>query len=81
MTTRHAAALALLGWYLMMPPRDTKGVLQLHSPLRKWKRAASYKTANECEVGKFKALDANGNGSIFLESKCIASDDPRLKAK
>jgi len=81
MTTRHAAALALLGWYLMMPPRDTKGVLQLHSPLRKWKRAASYKTANECEVGKFKALDANGNGSIFRESKCIASDDPRLKAK
>jgi hypothetical protein len=40
-----------------------------------------YNTAQECEVGKFKALDAEGNGSIFLASKCIASDDPRLKAK
>ena len=81
MNYRHAAALIVLGWYLMIPPRDARGVLQPQSALRKWKRAASYKTANECEVGKFKALDANGNGSIFLESKCIARDDPRLKAK
>jgi hypothetical protein len=35
---RHAAALALLGWYLMIPPRDEKGVLQPHSPLRKWRQ-------------------------------------------
>jgi hypothetical protein len=81
MNHRHAAALVLLGWYLMIPPRDAKGVLQPHSPLRKWKRAANYNTAQECEVGKFKALNANGNGSIFLASRCIASDDPRLKAK
>ena len=74
MTRRHAAALVLLGRYLMIPPRDAKGVLQPNSPLRKWKRAASYK----CEVGKFKALDAEGNGRIFLASKCIANDDPRF---
>jgi hypothetical protein len=62
----------------MVPPRDEKGVLQPHSPLRKWNHAASYNTAQECEVGKFKALDAKGNGSVFVTSKCIASDDPRL---
>jgi hypothetical protein len=77
-TSRHAAALALLGRFLMIPPRDEKGVLQPRRPLRKWNRAASYNTAQECEVGKFKALDAKGNGSLFLASKCIANDDPRL---
>jgi hypothetical protein len=78
MSRHHAAAIALLGWYLMIPPRDEKGVLQPRRPLRKWNRAASYNPAQECEVGKFKALDAKGNGSLFLASKCIASDDPRL---
>jgi hypothetical protein len=75
---RHAATLVLLGWYLMVPPRDEKGSLQPHSPLRKWNQAASYNTAHECEVGKFKALHAKGDGSIYVTSKCIASDDPRL---
>jgi len=81
MNYRHAAALIVLGWYLMIPPRDARGVLQPQSALRKWKRAANYNTAQECEVGKFEALDAKGNGSVFLVSKCIASNDPRLKAK
>jgi hypothetical protein len=51
MSRHHAAAIALLGWYLMIPPRDEKGVLQPRRPLRKWNRAASYNTAQECEVG------------------------------
>jgi hypothetical protein len=78
MDGRRAAVLALLVWYLMVPPRDEKGFLQPHSPLRQWNRAASYNTAHECEVGKFKALHAKGDGSIYVTSKCIASDDPRL---
>ncbi len=59
----------------MIPPRDEKGVLHPRSPLRKWNHAARYNTAQECEVGKFTALDAKGNGSVFLASKCIATDD------
>src|SRR6185503_18503774 len=58
------------------PPRDAKGVLQPRSPLRKWKRAASCNIAQQCEIGKFQAFDATGNGSAFLASKCIATDDP-----
>ena len=62
----------------MIPPRHAKGVFQPPSALRKWKRTASYNTAQECEVGRFNALDAKGNGSVILASKCVATDDPRL---
>jgi hypothetical protein len=31
---RHAAALTLVGWYLMVPP--SRPVVDLDAPLRKW---------------------------------------------
>ena len=49
MTLRHATALALVGWYLMMPPhvggdgKPDKGV-----PLAQWDQMGSYDSAAEC---------------------------------
>ena len=61
MKLRHAAALALAGWYLMMPPvyRNGKDVdpdidiggthLDETAPLSKWAIVASFDSAAECE--------------------------------
>jgi hypothetical protein len=92
-TLRHAAALALVGWYLMCPPvRGTFPRLRIDTsaPLSQWDMAGSYDTAVACAAGHDRAVadlgsadEPDNNWRITRESfrlgLCIASDDPRLK--
>jgi hypothetical protein len=53
MNPRHGAALALVGWYLMMPP-TTPGpggqlLWQSAVPLSQWQNAHSFDSAEQCE--------------------------------
>ena len=45
MKPRHAAALALVGWYLMMPLKDHP-----EAPIKYWSQIGSYDSAKECEA-------------------------------
>ena len=57
---RHAAALALVGWYLMTAPRtsDTPPLaFDLSAPLNRWKTVGSYDTAAECNKAKTSGPD------------------------
>ncbi|HVA76756.1 MAG TPA: hypothetical protein VNF27_02630 [Candidatus Binataceae bacterium] len=57
MKFRHAAALALVGWYLMLAPRTSDKppiTYDTTAPLSKWKIVGSYDTAKECDQGKDK---------------------------
>jgi hypothetical protein len=47
MNIRHAAALALVGWYLMVPPQ-TNGQIDYTAPLSRWTVAESYDSAAPC---------------------------------
>jgi hypothetical protein len=75
------AALALIGWYLMVPPiRDGREVI---APVSEWAHLDSFDSARECRDGGYKYQDRRK-----AEKKphpgaweCIASDDPRLKGK
>jgi hypothetical protein len=90
MNPRHAAALALLGWYLMTPPlRSPGGELAPEAPLSKWRSPHAYDSARECEKakeayvksakrGETQGADQAFSGAILL-SQCISSDDPRLQ--
>jgi hypothetical protein len=89
MNRSHAAALALVGWYLMIPVPG-----YWNDPLSKWSHFDSYDTATECAsvqrrmiektsrpdwdpgAGKFSAADLHRS---FAHSECISTDDPRLK--
>ncbi len=53
MTLRHAAALAIVGWYLMAPPfaQDGKSVLK-DAPLPDWGIIGSFDSATACEGGR-----------------------------
>jgi hypothetical protein len=91
MSTRHAAALALIGWYLMVPPKASNGGLDPQAPLSKWKIDGVYDTARECDERYHRDLylaedwkRATGNTQVWKdvqEEQCIATDDPRLKEK
>ncbi len=55
MKPRHAAALALVGWYLMMPPiLDTggPGIDAPDFPLTSWTVVESYDSATACQKAK-----------------------------
>jgi hypothetical protein len=94
MNVRHAAALALVGWYLMVPPmHDAKwyGVERAAKfPVSRWEPLPSYDSALECESGKLwfqqkakkdehKSESDHAFYGYMLQAQCIASDDPRLK--
>ena len=46
MKRRHAAALALVGWYLMVPPNKKED-----TPLNEWIVRRTYDSAEACQVG------------------------------
>ena len=72
---RHAAALALVVWYLMAPPSSLPIIssqgLELKedttASLSKWKSVGTFLTPKECDAHRVAAF------------RCVASDDPRLK--
>jgi|HubBroStandDraft_6_1064221.scaffolds.fasta_scaffold202208_4 hypothetical protein len=51
MKPRHAAALALVGWYMMLPPipQDSSLLADPTPPLSVWFLKQSFDTAKECE--------------------------------
>jgi hypothetical protein len=49
MKPRHAVALVLVGWYLMVPPVTPKGVVDIDAPRSAWKNTGSFDSAQQCE--------------------------------
>jgi hypothetical protein len=93
MKLRHAAVLALVGWYLMTPPLSwssdrTKIGSDLSRPLSEWDSYSTYDTEADCN----KEIDAWNRRAVsyardhhttlnISHARCVASDDPRLKEK
>ena len=87
MKPRHVAALALVGWYLMVPPYDGERI-NSDAPISKWTVYIAHDTAQDCEetkVDQYKRVKAAQKGTdltlirrALVSSQCIASNDPRL---
>jgi hypothetical protein len=95
MKLRHTAALALVGWYLMVPPGPIHPDPILPA-ISKWEMRGSFDTAIECEdkrgMETIRTANAIKDGrdlnapetqmaAQYMLAQCIASDDPRLKEK
>jgi hypothetical protein len=52
----HAASLALVGWYLMMPPWG-----KVNAPLSEWVVYQSFDSAEVCAVARKALVDFQGN--------------------
>jgi hypothetical protein len=49
MKLHHAAALALVGWYLMVPPlTNAPSKVDIEAPLTSWKVYKTFDTPEEC---------------------------------
>ena len=96
MNLRHAAALALVALYLMVPPYSERPIPPKDlPPLSKWSIYHRYNTLDECRQVRSEItsgllqdsppdfLQRFGNNfkSAFARAKCVATDDPRLKDK
>ena len=79
MNGRRAAGLVLLGWYLMLPPGNAKSV-NTSALFAQWDHNASYDSASACENDRQEMREHFPTGDV-VESRCIASDDARLKEK
>jgi hypothetical protein len=56
MNPRHAAALVLCGWYLMMPPPYWSKTNPRTAPLRQWTVFGRYDSARECSDERTKMI-------------------------
>ncbi len=88
MKTRHAAALTLVGWYLMIPPvkllpnSDPSLPLGVHSfvvetdaPLGQWLQIDSYDTVASCTDGKLSAIKKNDDAISTMNKSPPAPQD------
>ena len=96
MKARHAAALALVGCYLVVPPYSERPIPPRNlPPLSKWSIYQRYNTYDECRQVRSDIISGwlqdsppdfvqrfgNNFKSIFARAECVATDDPRLKEK
>jgi hypothetical protein len=86
MKPRHAAALALVGWYLMIPPQDHEHPLypNTSAPMSEWTQMYAVGKASECEDTIVKLHDKLAkqgdkvHADFSLSAACVESNDPRL---
>ena len=92
MTPRHAATLALVGWYLMVPPTglspDGRRAFIFNAPLSQRYRWDFYDTASECwyvdrdlflrSESVLRIDPLNDAANAYLEAQSVPTDDPRL---
>ena len=56
MISRHAAAIALLGWYLLLPPDVGKPLPDTSLPFSMWKHGDTLESLPACEAAKKAAI-------------------------
>ena len=69
-----AAALALAGWYLMVPPikLEPNPHVSFDAPLSQWFVEGNYNSTGACEIGRAALLVRVEN------ARCVAAEDLRL---
>ncbi len=91
----HRAAIALLGWALILPRYDLDGRVEDKAPLSSWKIHSSYDSRADCEQVRQQMveiasefideqerraeLDGISEASVMIAAKCVASDNSPMK--
>ena len=84
MKPRHAAALALMGWILMLPPVNAKHEVDEKAPLPDWQILNGYfNNLDDCTVATNKLRD-NKDAEAWqhrraMNAVCLPLDDPRWR--
>ncbi|MFZ2063594.1 MAG: hypothetical protein WAU82_21485 [Candidatus Binatus sp.] len=78
MKPRHAAALALVGWYLMTPQFNLEGKFDTSLPLSKWMMTGPVASQQECEHRRLRSFKLLDDPAI---RKQLKPDIPKLRAE
>jgi hypothetical protein len=70
MKSRHAAALALVGWYLMVTPLSKHGPNGKTAPLSQWEHPYTFDSRHDCETALAAAhlSEARGMAEVSLRT-------------
>jgi hypothetical protein len=78
MYTNGPTTLAIMGWYLMVPP--STNIIGI--PVANWHRRAVFDTKAQCQSARLKLIEhipVGGSYHDWNPPRCVSSDDPRLK--
>jgi hypothetical protein len=75
---RHAAALALVGWYLMMPPVGENGKNDTGAPLNRSHHRHTFDSAHDCEKALAAARLSEALGIASLSQREGLSEQDAL---
>jgi hypothetical protein len=87
MKLRHAAPVALAGWFLITPPPQSNGHYDRSAPLSKWKVEGGAGTREQCKetqaVLSARAIKEGRPSDIeeIRHAQCVPMDDPRLEGE
>ena len=84
MNCRHAAMLAMVGWYLMLPPVHGWAQPDTQAPISEWRVFRRFGSAAACREWKLKLESRARKAGKYgprPDFMCVASDDSRLKEK
>jgi len=89
MTIRSTAALALVSWYLIVPPSLSKAPKdKTMAALSRWTIVREFDVEKDCDSERVKSSKGDSTPGEYrgmppeeiYDAQCIATDDPRLKS-
>lgn len=88
MKISHLAPLAILAWYLLIPPAAIEPTAVQNEPMSTWQIVRGFDHADDCEdfkndfvhdsAQKHTLNTLEPNYRYYMYAQCIASNDPRL---
>jgi len=69
----HAVALALVGWYLMMPPWFTDKKPHTEAPMRQWNQMGAFDTKDDCTRERHRRIGLVGT---TFGAEIVANGNP-----
>jgi hypothetical protein len=79
MKFRHAAALALVGWYLMTAPVTEQGAINQDAALSEWTKASHFDAESDCDARRKEKI-RDSEDEVELAPKSEADEDGKRDA-
>ena len=80
MKPRHAAALALVGWYLMAPPIRPGSGVDLSAPISRWALNGEFDSAGACDEARVQRIERARTRAARIQGK-LDSIDKEVESK
>jgi hypothetical protein len=91
MKPHHAAALVLVGWYLLLPPWIAPNKFDARAPMSKWEQSGKFDSVAQCKVMLSALVDwyadhpeekeASWFRRLYRKAQCVSAEDARLEGK